>query len=169
MTQNDEGKKAVFESITDYCKIKGRFISFQKFENIVFPSSFGSHNPKKCLASLCTFILQTRALWDIPVTQGGSKWWSDKSGYLSVSVPCFSNNCRQSWVIQITFCYKLVLFARHTLELCPCLVLMFFFSSCFASFFSVTCCSQLSILAVLLSVSLPRSWHVVAVTQQVIN
>lgn len=109
-------------------------------------------------------------VWDIPVTQGGSEWWSDKLGYLSVSVPCFSNNCRQSWVIQITFCYKLVLFARHTLELCPCLVLLFrFFSSCFAPFFPVTCCSQLSILAVLLSVSLPGPWHVVAVVQEVIN
>ena len=110
------------------------------------------------------------ALWDIPVTQGGSEWWSDKLGYLSVSVPCFSNNCRQSWVIQITFCYKLVLFARHPLELCPCLVLLFrFFSSCFAPFFPVTCCSQLSILAVLLYVSLPGPWHVVAVVQEVIN
>lgn len=106
-------------------------------------------------------------MWDIQVTQGGSECWSDKLGYLDASVPCFSNNCRQSWVIQITFCYKLVLFPRHTLEFCPCLVVLcFFFSSWFAPFFSVTCCSQLSILAMLLSVSLPGTWHVVAVVQQ---
>lgn len=42
----------------------------------------------------------------------------------------------------------------------------FFFSSSFTLFFSVTCCSQLSILAVLLVVSLPGSCHVVAVVKQ---
>lgn len=123
--------------------------------------------------SFCALRAEIRTQWDIPVTQEGNGWWSDKLGYLSVAVPCFSNNCRQSWAIQITFCYKLVLFARHTLELCPCLVLLYvlFFLSCLAPFFSVTCCSQLSILAVLLSVSLPGSWCVVAVVQgrQLIN
>lgn len=86
------------------------------------------HLINKILASLCTLRIETRALWDIPMTQAGSEWWSDKLGYLNVSVPCFSNNCRQSPVIQITFCYKLVLFARHTLELCPCPVPLYFFS-----------------------------------------
>ncbi len=132
---------------------------------LFFSNSFGSLNQLN-LASLCTLRIETRTLWDIPVTQAGSKWWSDKLGYLSVSVPYFSNNCRQSRVIQITFCYKLVLFARHTLELCPCPVPLYFFPSCLSPFFSVTCCSQLSILAVLLSVSLPGSWHVVAVVQK---
>lgn len=126
-------------------------------------NSFSSLNKQNLGLTLRT---ETRALWDIPVTQAGSEWWSDKLGYLSVSVPCFSNNCRQSRAIQITFCYKLVLFARHTLELCPCPVPLYFFPSCLTPFFSVTCCSQLSILAVLLSISLPGSWQVVAVVQK---
>lgn len=118
-------------------------------------------------ASLSTLRIETRALRGVQVTQGGGECWSDKLGYLSVSVPCFSNNCRQSGVIQITFYYKLVLFAHHTLELCPWLVrLVFFFlslsSSRLTQFFSVTCCSQLLILAVLLSASMPGSAATVA-------
>lgn len=98
------------------------------------------------------------AVWDMLVTQGGSECWSDKLGHLSVSVSLFLEQLPpvMSDTNYLLLQIGSVCTSHPGVMSVSCTSVCFFLSSCLAPFFPVTCCSQLSILPVLWSISCQR-------------